>query len=185
MNVFEAIHSRRSVSAVTKEPISRETIEKLLAAGNVAPNHFRIRPWRFIVLQGKALDRFADAHERSFLKKNPDAKPEHLDIERNKAHRAPLVIAVASTKPVEPKEKDVENISAASAACQNILLAAHALGLGVVWRTGLYYNDEVIKQFLGVTEDQHLIGLLTIGVAENHDTSYPERPGFEDRTTWL
>ena len=185
MNVIEAIHSRRSVSAVTREPISRETVEKLLAAGNAAPNHYRVRPWRFVVLQGQALERFGEAHARSFLARNPEAKPEHLEVERRKAFRAPLVIAVASTKPVDAKEKDIENICAAAAACQNMLLAAHAMGLGVVWRTGLYYNDDVIKQFLGVTEQQHLIGVLYIGEAENHDTSVQERPGFEDRTTWL
>ena len=185
MNVIEAIHSRRSVPLVKKTPISKEIVEKLLAAGNSAPNHFRIRPWRFIVLQGTALDKFGEAHVASFLKKTPDAKPEHLEIERNKAHRSPLVIAVASTKPVEPKEKDVENISAAAAACQNILLAAHELGLGAIWRTGMYYFDADIKKFLGVTEDQHLIGVIYIGEAENYDATPAERPSFEDRTTWL
>ena len=185
MNVLEAIHSRRSVGAVKKTPLRKDIIEKLLAAGNAAPNHFKIRPWRFIVLQGPALDKLAQAHVDSFLKKNPDAKPEHLEIERNKGYRSPLVIAVASTKPVEPKEKDVENISAAAAACQNILLAAHELGLGAIWRTAMYYFDADIKQCLGITDDQHLIGVLCIGESENYDTTPAERPSYEDRTTWL
>ena len=185
MQLIDAIHSRRSVGAVKKTPISREVVEKLLAAGNAAPNHFKIRPWPFVVLPGAALDKLAQAHVDSFLRKNPDAKPEHIEIERNKGYRSPLVIAVASTKPVEPKEKDVENISAAAAACQNILLAAHDMGLGAIWRTGMYYFDADIKACLGVTEEQHLIGVLCIGEAENHDTSPAERPSFEDRTTWL
>lgn len=185
MEVIEAIHSRRSVGAVKKEAISKEVIEKLLAAGNAAPNHFKLRPWRFTVLQGEALVKFGEAHVRSLQAKNPAATPELIQIELNKGTRSPLVIAVASTKPVEPKEKDVENISAAAAACQNILLAAHSMGLGAVWRTALYASDEIIKQFLGIGEDQHLIGVLCIGEVENYDTTFPERPSHEDRTTWL
>ncbi|MEJ5226260.1 MAG: nitroreductase family protein, partial [Anaerolineales bacterium] len=66
----------------------------------------------------------------------------------------------------------------------NILLAAHALGLGAIWRTGDTARDPLIKQFLGFAPDQHLIGFLYIGVPE----AAPEpkqRPGFEDRTVWM
>lgn len=184
MELFEAIHSRKSVGAVKASPISRETIEKLLAAGSAAPNHFKLRPWVFTVLQGEELVKFGEAHVQSLLKKNPAATPELIEIERKKGVRTPLVISVASQNPVEPKEKDVENISAAAAACQNILLAAHAMGLAVVWRTALYASDDTIKEFLGVSENQHLIGVLCIGEAENYDTSIPERPSYIDRVIW-
>jgi len=55
---------------------------------------------------------------------------------------------------------EIENICAAAAACQNILLAAHVLGLGARWRTGDAARDPQIKKFLGFSEDQHLIAFF-------------------------
>lgn len=184
MELFDAIHSRKSVAIVKPDPLPKVMVEKLIAAGSAAPNHFKIRPWRFTVLQGEELARFGEAHVRSLLRKNPEANTDLIESERKKGSRAPLVISVVSTKPVEVREKDIENISAASAACQNILLAAHSMGLGAIWRTGQYAQDEVIKEFLGVSDVQHLIGVLYIGVAVEHNITPVERPSFEDRTIW-
>ncbi len=184
MDVFEAIYGRQSVGKVKPDPIPHEVVEKLLAAGAQAPNHFKVRPWRFVVLTGPARERLGDAMAQSFRAKFPDVPEDALQKERAKPLRAPLIIAVGVDKPAEPKVDEIENIAAAAAACQNMLLAAHALGLGAIWRTGDSARDPHIKQFLGFTPDQHLIGFLYIGYPE----AAPEpkqRPGFEDRTVWM
>jgi nitroreductase len=79
---------------------------------------------------------------------------------------------------------EAENLSAASAACQNLLLAAHALGLGGMWRTGEWASDTKIKEFLGFQPDQLIAAFLYIGHPEL-TIEYPPRPGFEDRTVWM
>jgi hypothetical protein len=85
---------------------------------------------------------------------------------------------------VEGEQIKIENVAAASAACQNILLAAHAQGLGAIWRTGEWARDPKVKEFLGFEADQHLIGFIYVGWPE-FTAEFAERPGFEDRTVWM
>ena len=185
MELFDAIHTRHSIGKVRPDPLPREVIEKLLSAAVQAPNHYKVRPWRFVVLTGKGRERLGDAMAACFQAKFPGVPAEALEKERQKSLRAPLVIAVAVDRPTEPKIDEIENICAAAAACQNILLAATALGLGAIWRTGDTARDPVIKKFLGFAPDQHLIGFLYIGYPENPPAVFVERPSFDDRAIWM
>lgn len=184
MDLFTAIEQRRSNGAVSMDGIDRLDVIKILEAGNMAPNHFKIRPWRISVLQGDALKAFAQAHVDAFKVKFPEATDEQLEVERKKGLRAPLVISVASVKPELEKHDDVENICATAAACQNMLLAAEALGYASIWRTGMYVKDENLNSFLGVDDTQHLIGVLFIGKALPREIGFPDRPNSEDRVVW-
>ncbi len=184
MDLFDAIHTRQSVGSVKPDPVPRELIERLLAAGAQAPNHYKVRPWRFFVIEGETRERLGDAMAQALMRAKPDAPPEAAAVERAKALRAPVIIVVAVDKPNGPKVVEIENVAAAAAAAQNILLAAHALGLGVKWRTGSAATCPEVKQWLGLELDQHLIAFLYVGYPVA-DLPPPVRPGPEDRTTWL
>ncbi len=184
MEFDEVLHQRQSVGRVKPDPVPRALIERLLSAGAQAPNHYKVRPWRFVVLTGNGLKRLGDVMAEVFHKKFPDVKPEAMDKERAKPLRAPLIIAVGVDKPSESKVLEIENICAAAAACENILLEAHALGLGGHWRTGDAAREPAIKEFLGFEQDQHIIAFLYIGYPEARPEPAP-RPGFEDRTLWI
>jgi nitroreductase len=184
MDTITAIHTRQSVGEVQTNPIPREVIEKLLFAGSQAPNHYKVRPWRFFVLTGAGLSRMGDVFAKSLAMKADNISPEALDKERAKPLRAPVIIVVAVDKPVEPKISEVENICATAAACQNILLAAHEMGLAAMWRTGPAAVDPLIKEFLGLEKDQHLIAFLYIGYPTKPPVS-PQRPDHSDRTVWI
>ncbi|MBI5945221.1 MAG: nitroreductase [Chloroflexi bacterium] len=184
MELFEAIKTRYSVKTVKTDAVPREMIEKILDAGNHAPNHFKVRPWRFFVLTGNARNKLGDVMAASQRDRLPDLPQEALDKTRLLPLRAPVIIAVGVDEPVESKVIEMENVAAVSAACQNILLAAHALGLGAVWRTGEWARDAKVKEFFGLAEDQQVSGFIYIG--------YPDvvfepsaKPSFEDRTTWM
>jgi len=184
MDVIEAIHSRHSIKKVKQDPVSRELIEKLLSAAVQAPNHHCVRPWRFVVLTGDGRKKLGDVMAESFLEKNPTTPPEGLEKTRNLPLRAPVLIAIGVDKPTESNIIESENLSAASAAAQNILLAAHALGLGVMWRTGKWASDAKVKEFLGFAPDQFIAAFLYIGYPElNVDVH--EREGYEDRVRWI
>ena len=185
MDVFSTINARHSQGKVKQDQISREIIEKLLEAAVQAPNHYKVRPWRFVVLTGKGRETLGESMAASLKTKFPDLAPEALEKERQKPLRAPLLIAVAADLPGEPKVNEIENISAVSAACQNILLAATALGLASIWRTGDTARDPEIKKALGFLPEQHLIGFLYIGYPELTETTAAARPSFEDRTVWM
>lgn len=184
MELFETIHGRYSAKKLKQNAVPRETIEKLLSAAVQAPNHHRVRPWRFVVLTGDGRMKLGDVMAASFADRNPGVPPEALDKTRALPLRAPLLIAVGADKPAEPKIIEIENISAASAACQNILLAARALGLGAIWRTGEWASDVRVKEFLGFSPDQHIVSFLYIGEPDVIPDPYP-RQGFEDRVRWI
>jgi len=184
METLDCIHSRQSYGIFKPDPVSHELIETMLSAAVQAPNHYKVRPWRFIVISGNGLYKLGDVMAKSLAMKTPGLPAEALDKERAKPLRAPLIIAVGVDKPSEPRVVETENICASAAASQNILLAARELGLSAYWRTGPAALDPLVKEFLGLTADQHLIAFLYIGFPENFPAPI-ERPGFGDRTTWV
>ncbi len=184
MEVFDTIHTRHSIGKVRAGQLPRELIEKLLEAGNQAPNHHKARPWRFFVLTGAARERLGDLMAASQRARKPELPAEVSDKTRALPLRAPLVIAVGVDKPTEERIIEIENVCAAAAACQNILLAAHALGLGAMWRTGEYARDPMIKEFFGLAPDQHLIAFIYVGYPEG-ETMLPQRPPVDDRVVWM
>jgi nitroreductase len=188
VETIEAIQTRQSISKVKPDSVPRDVIETLLSAAVQAPNHYKVRPWRFVVLTGTAREKLGEVMGQAFLEKFPDlpadAQEKALEKERSKPLRSPVLIAVGVDKPVESKVLEIENVCAVAAACQNLLLAAHELGLAAKWRTGDPAYDPKVKQFLGFESDQHLIAFLYIGYPE-FQAEEKKRPSFEDRTTWM
>jgi nitroreductase len=184
MDVFEAIHTRQSIGKVRPDPVPRELIERLLAAAAQAPNHHKVRPWRFVVVSGKARERLGALMAENLQRDNPAAAPEMLAAERAKPLRAPVLITVAAEPPNAPKVVEIENVCAAAAASQNILLAAHALGLAGMWRTGTAAYDSGVKTLLGLSPEHHVVGFLYVGYPLAEPAA-PNRLGADDRTTWI
>ena len=107
--------------------------------------------------------RLGEAMVKALIRKHPGPGDERLEKERAKPLRAPLIIAVGVDPPEDPRVIEVENICAAAAACENILLAATDMGLAGYWRTGESARDPEVKEFLGLAPDQDLIAFLYIG----------------------
>jgi nitroreductase len=184
METLEAIYTRQSIGQVKPDPVPRELIEKLLSAAVQAPNHYKVRPWRFVVLTGAGRAKLGEALAQSTKAAKPEATEDDLQKNRGLPLRAPVLIAVGVDKPGLTKANEIENVCAAAAAVQNMLLAAHALGLAAIWRTGPSATDPAIKHFFGWEADQHLIGFVYLGYPQSEATP-PTRPSFEDRTLWI
>src|SRR4030042_1723135 len=133
MDVFEAIHARQSLGNVKTDAVPRAEIERLLEAAVQAPNHYKVRPWRFVVVGGEARNRLGEAMAQGLRRRSPQVTEEVLAKERVKPLRAPLIIAVGADRPSEPKILEIENICAAAAACENLLLAAAGESVGGVF----------------------------------------------------
>ena len=187
MELFEALYQRQSLPKVRPDPLPRELIERLLDAAVQAPNHHRNRPWRFVVLSGAARERLGEIAARGLALRAPDSTEAALEAERKKPLRAPLIIAVGIdlVDPLkDPKVSEIENILAGAAAVENLLLAAHALGLGAMWRSGAPALDPEVKAMLGFQPAQHLIALVYLGYPDG-EIKPPQRPDFRDRTVWM
>lgn len=151
--------TRRSVAKMADEAPDRELIQKLLEAAVRAPTHHLTQPWRFIVLTGDALAELGEAWATGAEREGKD--PESV---RPKVRRAPVVIAVVETpKHHLPKVQEVEEHHATGAAMQNILLAAHDLGLAAMLRTGPAAHIKEVKDYLGVSDDELIAGYVYVG----------------------
>jgi len=185
MELLTAIHTRISIPIVKPDPIPRVTIQKLLEAGNQAPNHHRVRPWRFYVLTGSVRERLGEVMAASQRERQPALPPEAYEKTRSLLLRAPVVIAVGVDLPApDSRVIEIENVAAVSAACQNILLAAHDFGLGAMWRTGEWARDPKVKAYLGLAPEQHLIAFIYLGFPKG-ETKFTERPAVDDRVVWM
>ena len=184
MDTLEAILTRHSISKVKPDAVSSEIIKKILHAAVQAPNHYRVRPWRFVVLTGNSRQALGEVLAQALKKQNPELPDVGMNIERAKPLRAPVLIAVGVDRPDDLRVLEMENICAVAAAVENLLLAAHAEGLGAMWRTGSAARDPEVKKFLGFTPDQELISFVYIGYPDMLPPA-EKRPSFEDRTVWM
>jgi nitroreductase len=162
MDLLSGIESRATALKLTEPGPTREHIEQIVRAGVRAPDHGRLRPWRFVVLEGDARNRLGDLMANMQLKKNPQSTPEQLDGERRKVMRAPTIV-VAAAKITPGKIPEIEQICAVTAAVQNMQLAAHALGYGAMWKTGAAAYDPAVKTALGLAPEDHIVSFLYLG----------------------
>lgn len=189
MSVFELIKRRRSIGKMTEQRPTRQQIEGILEAATHAPNHHKVEPWRFFVLTGKAREELGAVMAESLAARlenmfSDTTKEAMLNKERNKLLRSPVVIVVAAEKPVQLKVLEIENIEAAAAATQNMLLTAEEMGLASMWRTGDAAYDPQVKQWLGLTPDQHIVAFLYLGFPAIPRLARTPIPA-EKKTTWL
>jgi nitroreductase len=159
METYEAIMTRRSVPKPSEELPERHEIERLLAAAVRAPTHHITEPWRFIVLAGDARHELGDAWAAGAAREGKD--PESV---RAKPLRAPVLVCVIERPKTHlPKVVEVEEHHATGAAIQNILLAAHALGLGAMLRTGQVVGLPEVRSYLGLEDGELIAGFVYVG----------------------
>jgi nitroreductase len=147
MDALTAIRTRRSIRTFSDQPVAEALIEQLLAAAMQAPSARNQQPWHFIVID-----------DRTTLAAIPEFMPN-----ASMAARAPLGILVCGDVALE-KSPGYWVVDCA-AATQNMLLAAHALGLGAVW-TGVYPRQpriEGLRQLLGLPENVMAHSLVIVG----------------------
>ncbi|MGD0709275.1 MAG: nitroreductase family protein [Anaerolineaceae bacterium] len=155
MDTIEAIMSRRSVRQFTNEPVTKEQIDILLHAAMQAPSAGNGQPWHFVVVQERAtLDQIPNVHPYAQMLKE-----------------APLAILVCGSE-AQTRYANYWTLDC-SAATQNLLLAAHAIGLGSVW-LGIHPNEEriaSIMKLIPLPEKVHPLSLVAVG----HPREMPAR----------
>jgi nitroreductase len=166
MNVFEAMTSRHSAKTYGQTAPSAEHLQAVLESAVRAPDHGRLRPWRFMLIEADQRARFGDLLARSAQRRVPGLSEGDLQRERDKASRAPLIIVVACRIVPGTKIPDIEQILAAGAAAQNILLGLHALGYAAAWKTGEAAYDAEVKRGLGLEPADHIVAFVYTGGGE-------------------
>ncbi len=188
LELYEALLSRRSIGIVKEDPVRKEIIERILQVGTFAPNHFRTEPWRFFVLEGDARKRLGDVFEEITTLELEDITTEEskkkLEKVKQNPLRAPVIIAVAVEPQLKKNVIEIEEYASVHAAVQNMLLAAHDLGLGAIWRTGALCYHEKTKEFFHLSSNSQLVGFIYIGYPSKN-LPKAKKTSFEHKTTWL
>lgn len=183
MELFEALNSRASAIRLTEPGPSREHIMRIIEAGARAPDHGKLGPWRFVIVEGPAREKLGQAMIDGLRARQPGATAAQCDRERDKVMRAPTIIAVAARVKKGHKIPEIEQTLAVGAATQNMFLAAHALGHGAMWKTGEAAYDPVVNTALGLQADDQIVAFLYLGKILIPGTARP--PLVEDRVSWL
>lgn len=163
MDALACLTSRVSVPRLTEPGPDAGQIRHLLQAAVRAPDHGRIRPWRFLLIEGDDRVRLGELFARARLEVDPDTPPPLLDKLRRNPLRAPTLLTVVAEPEAGHKVPEEEQVWAVVAAAQNIMLAAHALGIGAMWRTGEVAWLDGVKQGLGFDRRAVVVGFIYLG----------------------
>ena len=177
-DALQLLTTRRSFKAVElagPAPSATE-IDTLLTVASRVPDHGKLAPWRFIVFEGEARRSAGAAIAAAFCAKYPGAKPEHVEAERNRLMRAPLVIAVVSRAGPDMKIPEWEQVLSAGAAAMSLVLAAHALGYGANWITEWYAYDRGVLDAFGLAPHERIAGFIHIGRPPGSPEDRPRPP---------
>jgi nitroreductase len=177
MQAIDALLMRRSARALTEPGPDEGALQLMLASATRAPDHGRLRPWRFVVIRPAARARFGELLAEHLRRTQPEAGEEALERERLKAYRAPLIVVVAAHCNPTVKIPAIEQLLSAGAAAHAMMLAASALGFGAMWKTGGAAYDARVKEALGLSADDAIVGFLYFG------TESAEHPRVA-RTDW-
>ena len=160
MDALEALNTRATAKTYGDATPGKADLAAVLQAAVRAPDHGRLRPWRFMLVEGDQRRKFGELLAASALRRVPGLSEGDLQRERDKALRAPLIIIVACRIVPGTKVPAIEQLLAAGAAAQNILLALHSLGYAAAWKTGEAAYDTEVKKALGFAADDHLIAFI-------------------------
>jgi nitroreductase len=161
---------------------SEPEIETLLKVASRVPDHGKLAPWRFILIQGEGRQRLGDVLASAFQADHPEADAEQLAVERERFSKAPLVVAVVSRVVPHVKIPDWEQVLSAGAVCMNLLNGATALGYGASWLSGWASFDRRVLDALGLKPDERMAGYIHIGTPKETPTDR-ERPNLADIVT--
>jgi nitroreductase len=185
MELSDAIRQRRSIKRFTPRPVTRESIEALLAAAVLAPNHRLTSPWHFYVLGPEARYAYGLALGERKAKKLTDPEAARAMRETVAAeHRdLPCMIAVATTLSDNPEIRE-EDYAAVMMATANLMTAAQSLGLGTYLKTGGVMRDPGLVELVGLPDGYRVVGIVSVGYPAEPETPRRRRPARE-LTRWL
>ena len=177
-HALDLLLGRRSVSDLEDPAPTGHDLDLILDLGLRAPDHGRLRPWRFVLIRGDARTAFADRLVAAARGRDPAAPQALLDRYRAWPLRTPLLIGVGAVVRPNHVIPEGEQIVSAAAAAMNMLNAIHLLGYAGMWVTGANAYDPEINASLGFEAPSRLVGFLAVGTPRA--TAAVERPSRAD-----
>jgi nitroreductase len=160
VDVIKAIQNRVSIPKLTDPGPTAGQLDEMIRGALRAPDHGALTPWRFILIEGDDRTKFGEALRS--IRENEGVEGALLEKARLSPLRAPTVLVVAAST-TEGRIPIIEQEYSAAAAAQNIVLTAHAQGLGAIWRSGWPAFHPEVKKLLGMEDSEKIVGIIYIG----------------------
>lgn len=167
--LIDWINSRRSIGNLNLPAPTHDQIKAAIHCAATAPDHKKLRPWRFIVTEGEARHQLGQALvEAAEAKAAADGETLSEKTRQKTASlplRAPVIITVVTHMREHKKVPSFEQMLSAGSAVQNLILALKAQGFSTVWRTGLLCNEPAVKAYFDVGADDYVTAFVYTGTS--------------------
>lgn len=148
--------------------------ELILSAASRAADHGNLKPWRFCIYEGEGRAKLGQIYWHHALSEVELLPADKEEAFIKKAYRAPAVLLIYARIQDHPKVPAIEQVMAASAAAQQVLLGLNALGYGAMWRSGPACFTQKTKDLLSLAENDQIIGLIYTGTPNKKPSFIPE-----------
>ncbi len=174
---------RRSVPAfLLRDPgPTQGQLETMLTAASRVPDHGKLAPWRFILVEGESRARLANRLAEAAVAEGADPQKAEDDKRR---FEAPVTVIVISRAGPHVKIPEWEQVLSAGAVCMNLILAAHAMGFAANWLTGRAAYDKSSADILGLADAERVAGFIHIGTPDQAPADRPRPPLGEIVSRW-
>ncbi len=178
---IEFLLSRKSppISQLREPGPDDGEIDLMIRVASRVPDHGLLEPWRFILYRGDVRHKIGDYLAGRAAERDGPIGEQRVAQEKARFSRAPVVIGVVSHPKAHERIPQWEQFLSGGNAAFALVLAAHALGYRANWVSNWYAEDAPSRKFLGLTEDERVVGFVHIGSVE---VRVPDRPRPEPRT---
>ena len=174
MDAIDALLGRNSAPKLTEPAPAGEQLQTIFKAALRAPDHARLKPWRFLVIEGQGRNHLGEVFAQAAQADDPAIDSQALEKLRGNPLRAPMIIAVITCLQPHPKVPEIEQYLSAGCAAHGMLLAAHALGFGAIWRTGPMAFHAGVHRSLNLQANEKLVGFIYLGTAVGAAKALPD-----------
>lgn len=165
--VINWIKSRRSIGNLTIPAPTQEQLTAAIECAMTAPDHKKMQPWRFIVVEKQARHEMGRAllaaAQAKALRDGDEINDKTAQKTLNMPLRAPMIITVVTKMQYHEKVPAFEQLLSAGAAVQNLILALKAQGYSTVWRTGPFANEPAVKSYFNVGAEDYVTAFVYVG----------------------
>ena len=166
--------NRASSPKLTSPAPSNDELKVMFKAALRVPDHARLKPARFLIIDDSRLEALGNLFEASLIKRNPDATSTQKDRARIAPSRAPMIVVVIARIVSHPKVPAMEQRLSSACSAYAILLSAEAFGYAGIWRTGDVARDPYVANGLNLDENEEIIGFLYLGTSESEPKGFSE-----------